>query len=553
MRNYGIHLVAILFVLVSFSSLEASTIQGKVSVSFTKPTPSNAFVSGVGTNSFKWGIPVSGGFPSYLSITNNKLIEAEINVPFSMGTMYYYNGEGGKQAESVQFNIGIALSLPLSLNLSFKEKFTIITTPNRYSDPILNADSIVFPRETPKSKIKFNDRNYIFEIIGFQIIDSSGLPKIINKLTVIEYGVKSVELIGVMRESHIVNLGDSVAAGYGLGVDGNNNSYGRKVALGWGKSKKYFGTNLAISGAISGNCKRHCERNCEENWAPDCVNKCLNGDQGSTEGACHSVFEHQLIEAMESYPKIVTLTVGANDINFAECMEKWLKNDYLNDTTANPCWSGSPSFNDRLAYLKESLTLIFASLYQADIFLTTYYNPFPKDTDKLCAPFYYPIAANAIILQNGRIPMEADLKLMSAYFQTNTYAFANKVIEKLNGTIMEAAAPYSNVHIVPLDFTGHNLCRPASTSWVYGTAIDAWFSFVKINTKNFAYKYISALPSYCSVPREYDNTPTINKGNGPIDFYGLKYFVNCMPHPTLKGQAAIAKAVTKAIKEQNLD
>ncbi|MDP1688735.1 MAG: choice-of-anchor K domain-containing protein [bacterium] len=552
MKKSGIYLVAISLVLVGFRPLEASTIQGKVSVSFTKPTPSNAVVSGVGTSLFKWGNAVPGGFPSYLSFTNNKLIEADINVPFSMGTLYYYNGEGAKQADSVQFNIGVELILPLAYIGNFKEKFTIITTPNRYSNPEYNADSVVFPSETPKSKIKLNGRTYVFEVLGFQVIGDYGIPKIINKLTVLEYRYQTAELIGVIRESRIVNVGDSIAAGYGHGPDGNNSSYGRQVALGWGKSKKYFGMNFAISGSISGNCKRHCEQNCAENWTPDCQNTCMHGDWSSTDNSCHSVIENQLLDAYESFPKIVTLTVGANDINFGECMEKWLNSDFLDNPLANPCWPDNPKLNERLALLKENLNIIFGFLYPADVFVTLYYNPFPRDTDKLCKEFYYPIAANAIFLQNGRIPLESDLKLMSSYFQTNTYSFANRVIQKLNGTIKDAAEFYPNVHVVPLDFNGHDLCQK-SKSFVYGPSIDADITFLRTLVLTIKYEYKNALPGYCAFPHEIDSTPMIEKGNKDNDIYSFKYFVNCMPHPTLKGQTAIANAVTKAIKAQKLD
>lgn len=551
MVRYGICCsIAIIFILLGFVPLHASTFDGQASAVFRNPTPATATFHGAGTSNFTWGVGRAGDLESGFTFAG-KTIVADINTPFSLGTLSYFNGVTllGTEISSVDLSVTIALTMPASITKEFTEKLSIVTSPNN-GDPNASGDSVIFPASFPKFTFAVDGANYILDIIGFGNIDNSGFITLVQGFhTQEQYGAEVELLCRITNASLIVGLGDSVAAGYGLGSDGNDVSYPMQVLLKWGLKHGYSGKNLAISGAISGDCNEHCRLECRYMVPPDsCISTCLEGSADQHQAPCHSVIEHEMDKLNGNSPRIVTLTVGANDIDFSQCLQEWLSGNITDNPTSNGCWPTSVDLHDKLALLRRNLEVIFQTLDGSEIFVTTYYNPFPRDTDALCKPFYMPLAAYSIYVKDLRLASLSYIKQIAVQFQSSTFSFASAVLVELNRTITEAAAPYPHVHIVSLDFSKHSFCRRISQAWAYGTALDAWFTYLHRGFPT-RWEYQNALPSSCVAPPESESEPSIDKGGS---LFGLRYFVNCMPHPVGRGQMAIRKAVIAAIKAQKI-
>ena len=112
---------------------------GTTSALFTNPQPGSATVSGVGSNSFSWGI----GDPSSLSF-GGTAFDTTPGTKFKIGTLTFHNGiiAAGSGADSVDFEVPINFTNIAELNFSFKTKFTLINTLNIAGDPIASADSV---------------------------------------------------------------------------------------------------------------------------------------------------------------------------------------------------------------------------------------------------------------------------------------------------------------------------------------------------------------------------------------------------------------------------
>jgi lysophospholipase L1-like esterase len=300
----------------------------------------------------------------------------------------------------------------------------------------------------------------------------------------------------------IVGLGDSVAAGYGLGIDDNPYSYPSLVFEQWGSRHGYLGLNLATSGATSS----------------DIV---IPGGQ--------------LDKARELEPDIVTLTVGANDIHFAYCLA-----ELLTDPEGAPTLCQGDHLTVWLRRLHKNLNKIFSALHRANpavqIYITTYYDPLPARPGSRenpgptsCEVF----KAEALLIYGSR-----NLEKRSAYLQDVAYASAEGVIKRLNRTIDRAASQHPYVHVIsvhhlfsPVGALHHDFCDIGPLGWVFGP------SFVTSPPVSLILPP-GALPEPCPDPRApQDTTPIVDFG--PL----LQIFLNCTPHPTEVGQQQIADAV----------
>lgn len=153
-------------------------------------------------------------------------------------------------------------------------------------------------------------------------------------------------------------------------------------------------------------------------------------------------------------PDVVTLTVGADDLDF--------KDKVIACYTPNTnCGSDSDKAEVRreLAILATSLRVVLAQIQtrgQADgkipiVALTQYYSPFPNSYDSRCVdikPYWYATLSN-----DGMQYLEWGLG-------------------QLNDTIATAARSFPNVVLVPppASFADHRWC--SSDPWVYGASID---------------------------------------------------------------------------------
>jgi lysophospholipase L1-like esterase len=300
----------------------------------------------------------------------------------------------------------------------------------------------------------------------------------------------------------IAGLGDSVAAGYGLGIDDNSLSYPSLVLEEWGRRHGFTGLNVAVSAATSSDILV----------------------QGG-----------QLDRVLELKPDIVTLTVGGDDIHFANCLTQLLTKPR---GASNPCLG--PQLSIRLHRLHKNLTRIFSQLHGANpnvqIYITTYYNPLPArpGSKENQSPTSCEVFRAEALLEGA----SKNLEQRSIRLQDSTYAVAAHVVERLNGTILKAASQHSFVHAVPIHHLfspagapHHDFCEPEDFGWVFGPAFVTSPPVSTILPSG-------ALPEFCPDPRTpQDTTPIVE-----LDSL-LQIFSNCTPHPTEVGQQQIADAV----------
>jgi len=291
----------------------------------------------------------------------------------------------------------------------------------------------------------------------------------------------------------------------------------------------YAGMDYAISGACAASPNK-------DGGSPDTPAECTK-----------SVLSDEL-PSVSFTPDIITVTVGANDIRFADCFKALFR--LTND---NPCQGDT--FNNHLKALSTNLHLLFRTLKElfpnTPIYAMKYYNPLPSfpATDEEICPAYRVLAViykensivKAVLKSNTYDTQVADL-------QGDIYDKAFTVIQKLNKTIGDAALA-EGVTTVLADFRTHDLCRTltgAATSdqWVYGPSFHGYVKGFGVFDLTKAFDY--DLPDVCPAPHEDDSNPYILRKNGSWDHetweYSFTAKVNCMPHPTLDGQKAIAEA-----------
>ena len=180
--------------------------QGSTSGVFTNND--TGVVSGIGTNSFSWGIGqpsrsklTFAGSPFDVNVRTGYVYgprarnDAEV---FSLGNLSYFNGTiaGGTGANSVQLDVTAAVTSPVATNpATFPSPFTLVNSPNT-DDPIASADSVFLPRNLPPV-VTNTPGNYpiTLEIPGFGQTTGSGFSTV-NQFFVLEGGTASANLLG---------------------------------------------------------------------------------------------------------------------------------------------------------------------------------------------------------------------------------------------------------------------------------------------------------------------------------------------------------------------
>jgi len=336
----------------------------------------------------------------------------------------------------------------------------------------------------------------------------------------------------------LIGLGDSVAAGHGLGSsDGypdNGNAYPRLLAGLLG----YAGSDYAITGA------------CAATPGKD-------GGSASTPSGCdHSVLSDELPQVTVK-PNIITLTVGANDIRFGDCFKAVVLR-----AGDNPCQGAA--FDTNLKALSQNLNTLLARIKTkfpgVPIYMMRYYNPVPgvPSTGRDICPASRALAA--IQKKNAQGYIQAlitgaigSYDNTAAEVQSDLYLKAVKIVSKLNLTI-ETAATAAGAKTVSLDFAGHDFCRTltggsVSDTWVYGPSLHGSVSGFGVINKRIPFDF--DLPGTCPAPHREDSLAYYYSGTGHWDgeswAYDFTGKINCMPHPTIDGQRAIARAFKQAI------
>ena len=317
----------------------------------------------------------------------------------------------------------------------------------------------------------------------------------------------------------VLGLGDSIAAGYGLGpAEGypdNNGAYPYLLAQSLGEPAQDY----AVEGACASSAELHCKQ--------------------------HSM-DWQIGKASSTFaPSLVTVTVGANDIHFGDCLKAIIKEyDLFLQSPSDPCNPATLAAN--LSALRQSLTTdlqtLSAKYPHAAIQVMNYYNPFPAPPSESDSPcfldqaltlFYahsqgngWPSVAGAFFLHHKEFLDEA------RSIQGLVYDEAQNVIGQLNDTIDTAATGLATV-IDTSDFAGHDMCSHSS-QWVFSPTLKIHLSFL-------AFHWNRSLGG--------EDCPAATAANllaerKDISFSGgnlkLVASTNCTPHPTQDGQAAVA-------------
>jgi lysophospholipase L1-like esterase len=371
----------------------------------------------------------------------------------------------------------------------------------------------------------------------------------------------------------VLGLGDSIAAGYGIGWAGG---YDEATATGDNASaypnvlaKELDGTaeDVAIEGACADDVESYCR-------GTDRYPGGKTYDQSPVSTQLSDFHE----EAPWFTPTVVTLDIGANDIAFSTCLQDLLKDNELNlaKEPDNPCTSDkaakhtlADSLNELRTGLADDLTQIQADYPDAQILLMNYYNPVaPEITDKQspCAMSYGIVANNVystkssiadVVSQFVLHPSEATAKARTA--QNALYADASGIVNALNETINGVAGDFSGVSTIqPTDFAAHNACA-GGAPWLYVPRVDLSLTYVtyekqsdgkwKTVTKSRRELFGVAGGDACPAPsvnessKKTDIYLTDNTGvHKPRYVLSLTLSSNCFPHPTPLGQQQLAAA-----------
>ena len=344
-------------------------------------------------------------------------------------------------------------------------------------------------------------------------------------------------------ECGLLSFGDSIAAGYGLGNSegsGNDNEYAYPAIMAGQLNSAY--ENLAVEGACASNEEPYCTK-------VNVSKQIANATSGNF------------------YPSRITLTVGADDINFAGCLKAIVTTPDLNRTNAtDPC---SPAnLKAALAAFSKALQTdlqTLANTYKnVGIQVMNYYNPFPPappatacsaidiftlqyDAASYMATFHVPQdVADATAFLKYRYN-HAAFERDASEVETRLYIDAEDIILQLNNTIDATAVGVSGVTTVATDDLGfQNICSPAPQSVFapYVNWSETETTFIN-DTTTLASGHLGADNGPVCVDAFADPNPTFvdllfPNPFGPAVHFSLSGYLNCFPHPTAQGQAEIA-------------
>jgi lysophospholipase L1-like esterase len=318
----------------------------------------------------------------------------------------------------------------------------------------------------------------------------------------------------------VLGLGDSVAAGYGLGPSEGypDNTSAYPAVLG-----QLLGNVPAQNYSVEGACASSSEARCPSKSV-----------------------DWQISQVPSSFsPGLITLTVGANDINFGGCLEAILKNsDLFIQSPSDPC--NPTNLAASLSAFQQSLATDLQTLSnkypQASVLVMDYYNPFPPPPSQSGSPCALSKAETLLYTHSQG---NSWLKIVTAYsldhtafldearsIQAQLYNDAQTIISQLNTTINTAAAGMATV--VDINFTGHDICAHGA-EWAFSPTLKVDISFLG-QTARFSLGGDDLCPDPVA-SNDWNRKATGDFTGGSLT---IKVGVNCMPHPTSPGQAAIA-------------
>jgi MYXO-CTERM domain-containing protein len=152
--------------------------------------------TGLGTNDFSWGV---GSPPSSL-LFNGTAFSTEVDQPFVVGTLDYFNGSTafGTQANSVDLEMTLNFTSPTGVDVVLVFPFELVNRPNNLG-PIGGADSVFLSSQTAGRF--FNIGNEFFSMeIGFANATEGGFENV-DEFFVLENETASADVIGVITSA----------------------------------------------------------------------------------------------------------------------------------------------------------------------------------------------------------------------------------------------------------------------------------------------------------------------------------------------------------------
>ena len=326
----------------------------------------------------------------------------------------------------------------------------------------------------------------------------------------------------------VLAFGDSVAAGYGLGPsEGFPDNPGAYSAI-LAQKRGYDSQNYAVEGVCAG-------------IGNDCP--------------AHSV-DWQIQQVPASFtPSLITLTVGADDINFGGCIKSIIVDgDESMRSGADPCNRATLSRHlaDFRSKLAKDLKTLQGKYPGVPIQVMDYYNPFPPApaAKQSACPFseaatlFYEHAQTGwlntvkrFILHHGQFNSDA------RSVQGLLYKDAQTVLNQLNAAINTTSSGVAKV-VSTNDFAGHDICAHGS-EWVFSPtfAIDMSLKIdgvggsghLSIGGDEVCPDPVSPIDKNFKISEQFKNT--FLRISGSLTIAGG---LNCLPHPTVAGQTAIA-------------
>jgi lysophospholipase L1-like esterase len=376
------------------------------------------------------------------------------------------------------------------------------------------------------------------------------------------YGTVVFTKVSTVSSGGIYAFGDSIAAGYGMpGLSngtGDDNPYAYPALLAQSLGVPYH--NFASAGACA-----------DPSDAVDPLSQSIKQADNSM-GYCNTLgvgqlpLTDQIANApLTPLPSLVTVTIGANDIDFQNCIQAVVLGAY-NDPRQDPCepTTNLPANLQALGgSLKSDLTTLQSVYPGVPILVTGYYNPFPSGSEPLCnfdaavgtwlyIKNYLDHDPRGLLrgLRNILIRPDAFLAGLQTV-QGAIYSRATYVLDHLNSTLSSTAGSLSGVSFAPVNFTGHDFCQ-AQNAWIFGPNISASLS---INFGGSTHTLtFNASPQVCPNPTVLEQTyPLINPslplpGRNSATF-NLSLSTNCMPHPTQTGQQQLASQISSVASQ----
>jgi lysophospholipase L1-like esterase len=336
------------------------------------------------------------------------------------------------------------------------------------------------------------------------------------------------QVLSVAAEGQVLSFGDSVAAGYGLGASEGHPDNPSAYPAVFAQLRGVNSENYAVEGA------------CASNTEPACKHDSVNAQIGQV--------------PIVVTAGTVTLTVGANDIDFGGCLKDiFTQSDYQLKSPSDPCSSRQLQAN--LDRFQRSLTADLKTISQrwptAKIMIMDYYNPFPAppaangspcQINQVLAFLYerqfihesWSTIAKNFVLHHNKFTGDA------RQVQTLVYNGAASVLGHLNSVINTAAQGVATV--IPVDFSGHDICASGS-EWAFSPTAQAELQ-VRVGTIHKTIHLGAGGDDVCPQPASsQDWNYKLDKSFSDTGVHGrltMSVGVNCLPHPTTAGQVAIA-------------